>query len=90
MAQAKGLQMAIVDKVVSNADEVYLVPRLMIDMLAPTTIKNLGQTKKWLAQDSWNLSQMYQETLTRIMSCDEGTADLARRVLLWLCIPNGR
>ena len=56
-----------------------------MDILAPTSIKNLRQIKKFLAQKSLDLSEMYQATYSRIRSSDTTTADLARRVILWIC-----
>jgi ankyrin repeat protein len=56
-----------------------------MDILAPIGIKNLRQIKKFLAQKSLDLSEMYQATYSRIRSSDTTTADLARRVILWIC-----
>jgi hypothetical protein len=46
-------------------------------ILAPTTIKNLRQIKKFLAQKSLDLSEMYQVTYSRIESSDTAAGDLA-------------
>jgi ankyrin repeat protein len=56
-----------------------------MDILAPTSIKNLRQIKKFLTEKSLGLSEMYQATYSRIKSSDATTGDLARRVILWIC-----
>jgi ankyrin repeat protein len=63
----------------------FLLARLAMDILAPTTIKNLRQIKRFLVEKSLDLSEMYQATYSRIKSSDTTTADLARRVILWIC-----
>jgi ankyrin repeat protein len=62
-----------------------LLARLAIDILAPTSIKNLRQIKKFLADKCLDLSEMYQATYSRIKSSDTTTGDLAQRVVLWIC-----
>jgi ankyrin repeat protein len=56
-----------------------------MDILAPTSIKNLRQIKRLLAEKSLDLSEMYQATYSRIKSSDAATGELAQRVILWIC-----
>jgi hypothetical protein len=83
--QALKLKGDIVDKVVTEADGLFLLARLMMDSLAPHSIKNLRQIKTFLGKSCWNLSEIYQSTLDRIMASDAASSELAQRMLTWLC-----
>jgi ankyrin repeat protein len=63
----------------------FLLARLAMDILAPTSIKNLRQIKKFLLEKSLDLSEMYRATYSRIKSSDTATGELAQRVILWIC-----
>ena len=54
-------------------------------VLAPTTIRNLRQIRKFLTEKSLDLSEMYQATYSRIKAIDTTGGELARRVILWIC-----
>ncbi|KAK8024556.1 hypothetical protein PG993_012622 [Apiospora rasikravindrae] len=56
-----------------------------MDILGPSSINNIRQIKKFLEEPRCDLTHMYQETLNRIMSNNVASADLARKILLWLC-----
>lgn len=83
--QAVNMKAAVVNKVILEAEGVFLLARLMMDLLAPTTVKNLRQIKQFLSKDCWNLPDMYRTTLDRIMSSHEASAELAKRMLMWMC-----
>jgi ankyrin repeat protein/uridine kinase len=83
--QALKLKDDIIGKVVTEANGLFLLARLMIDLLAPHSIKNLRQIKTFLGKSCWNLSEMYQSTLDRIMASDAASSELAQRMLTWLC-----
>ncbi|KAK8126891.1 uncharacterized protein PG998_002650 [Apiospora kogelbergensis] len=83
--QAKRFKDAIVDKVIRDADGIFLLARLMMDILAPSSINNVRQIKKFLGEGSCDLNKMYRETLDRIMSNNAISAELAQKALLWLC-----
>ncbi|KAK8071376.1 hypothetical protein PG997_011579 [Apiospora hydei] len=85
VARAESFKEAIVAKVVQDADGIFLLARLMMDILAPSSINNIRQIKKFLEEPHCDLTKMYEETLTRIMSNNAASADLARKLLLWLC-----
>ncbi|KAK8137557.1 hypothetical protein PG984_003050 [Apiospora sp. TS-2023a] len=85
VTRAESFKEAIIDKVVRDADGIFLLARLMMDILAPSSINNIRQIKKFLQASRCDLTNMYQETLTRIMSGDAVGAELARRMILWLC-----
>lgn len=84
LPQAVKMKTAVVDKVIMEADGVFLMARLMMDLLAPTTVKNVRQIKQFLSKDCWNLPGMYRTTLDRIISSDEASAELAKKILMWL------
>lgn len=79
------MKTAVVDTIIMEADGVFLMARLMMDLLASTTVKNVRQIKQFLSKDCWNLPGMYRTTLDRIISSDEASAELAKKILMWLC-----
>jgi hypothetical protein len=83
--QALNLKGNLINKVVMEADGLILFARLMMDLLAPPSIKNLRQIKSFLGKSCWNLSKMYQSTLDRIIASDAASSELAQRMLTWLC-----
>ncbi|KAL2211123.1 ankyrin [Sarocladium strictum] len=83
--QARALEDAIVQKVITNADGIFLLARLIMDNLSPSNNTNVRQIKKFLVESGFNLSNMYRETLDRIMCNSAASAELARKMLLWLC-----
>jgi ankyrin repeat protein len=83
--QALKLKDGIIDKVVTEANGLFLLARLMVDLLSPHSIKNLRQIKTFLGKSCWNLSEMYQSTLDRIVASDAASSELAQRMLTWLC-----
>ncbi|KAK7947052.1 uncharacterized protein PG986_011373 [Apiospora aurea] len=85
IARAQSFKETIISKVVDDADGIFLLARLMLDILAPSKIINIRQIKKFLQEPQCDLTTMYQETLARIMSNNRASVDLARKTLLWLC-----
>lgn len=56
-----------------------------MDILAPASIKNLRQIKKFCGEERSDLPQMYQTTYSRIKSNDAASAEIAQVVLVWIC-----
>jgi ankyrin repeat protein len=83
--QALKLKDDIIVKIATEANGLFLLARLMVDLLSPHSIKNLRQIKTFLGKSCWNLSEMYQSTLDRIMASDAASSELAQRMLTWLC-----